>query len=496
MASPLPESDTKQTRGDKVDHVYKYIVIGGGIAGVTCAETLCSLEKDCVVLLLSASALLKAVTNFRKVTKRLEDFDIIERPMFEFHSECPNVTVVNTSVSRLIPADKIVYTSDGNSYKYEKLCICTGGTPKLIKESNPYVLGIRDTETVQIFQKRLEGAKKILVVGNGGIATEIVYEIESCDVVWAIKDDSITSTFIDSGAAQFFLPQLHEEKSQKALPIKRTKYTVDKVSLSDTLGSALGPDWHSGLDISGAGKASRSVSVVYKVEVQNLFTSDEFKTSEKCSICTDLQDWPVYVELTNGEIHGCDFVVSATGVVPNVKPFLEGNAFELSTDGGFNVNDHMQTSINDVYAAGDVCTTTWEPAPHWQQMRLWSQARQMGAYAAKCMVADSCDEEVVLDFCFELFAHVTKFFGYKVVLLGKYNAQGMKKEEYDLLLRVTKGKEYVKTVMKDGRMHGAILIGDTDLEETFENLILNQMDLSAFGEDLLDPNIDIEDYFD
>ena len=50
--------------------------------------------------------------------------------------------------------------------------------------------------------------------------------------------------------------------------------------------------------------------------------------------------------------------------------------------------------------------------------------------------------------------------------------------------------------MKEGRMQGALLIGDTDLEETFENLILNQLDLSAYGEDLLDPNIDIEDYFD
>ena len=34
------------------------------------------------------------------------------------------------------------------------------------------------------------------------------------------------------------------------------------------------------------------------------------------------------------------------------------------------------------------------------------------------------------------------------------------------------------------------------LQETFENLILNQMDLSRFGEDLLNPDIDIEDYFD
>jgi len=34
-------------------------------------------------------------------------------------------------------------------------------------------------------------------------------------------------------------------------------------------------------------------------------------------------DWPVYVELTNGHVYGCDFVVSATGVTPNTWPFAE-----------------------------------------------------------------------------------------------------------------------------------------------------------------------------
>ena len=38
----------------------------------------------------------------------------------------------------------------------------------------------------------------------------------------------------------------------------------------------------------------------------------------------------------------------------------------------------------------------------------------MGAYSAQCMVADSNGEESDLDICFELFTHITKFFGYKV----------------------------------------------------------------------------------
>ena len=64
-----------------------------------------------------------------------------------------------------------------------------------------------------------------------------------------------------------------------------------------------------------------------------------------------------------------------------------------------------------------------------------------------------------------------------------------------LLLRPA-GKEYVKVVVQDNRLVGAVLIGDTDLEETFENLILNRLDISHIEERLLDPDIDLEDYFD
>jgi hypothetical protein len=62
----------------------------------------------------------------------------------------------------------------------------------------------------------------------------------------------------------------------------------------------------------------------------------------------------------------------------------------------------------------------------------------MGAYAARCMTLEG-GQGHCLDFCFELFEHVTRFFGYKVVLLGKFNGQGMG-DDHNLLLRVTKGQ--------------------------------------------------------
>ncbi len=105
------------------------------------------------------------------------------------------------------------------------------------------------------------------------------------------------------------------------------------------------------------------------------------------------------------------------------------------------VNDRMETSIKDVYAAGDSCTANWKPAPQWFQMRLWSQARQMADYAARSMWSSfsSPRAKCELDFCFELFAHITSFFGYKVILLGNYDAKSLG-NDYELLIRCTEGK--------------------------------------------------------
>lgn len=57
------------------------------------------------------------------------------------------------------------------------MCICSGAIPKVIFPDNPHILWIRDTESVENFQKRLSNARRMVIVGNGGIATEMVYEI-------------------------------------------------------------------------------------------------------------------------------------------------------------------------------------------------------------------------------------------------------------------------------------------------------------------------------
>lgn len=43
-----------------------------------------------------------------------------------------------------------ILTEDGSQHVYKKLCLCAGAKPKLICEGNPYVLGIRDTDSAQV----------------------------------------------------------------------------------------------------------------------------------------------------------------------------------------------------------------------------------------------------------------------------------------------------------------------------------------------------------
>ena len=54
------------------------------------------------------------------------------------------------------------------------------------------------------------------------------------------------------------------------------------------------------------------------------------------------------------------------------------------------------------------------------------QARAQGLYAAKCMSGRADPLELGLPF--ELFSHVTRFCGQKVVLLGLYNGQCLNAE--------------------------------------------------------------------
>ena len=119
------------------------------------------------------------------------------------------------------------------------------------------------------------------------------------------------------------------------------------------------------------------------------------------------------------------------------------NNIYFAEDGGIPVKSNsMQTFFsNDVYAAGDCCTIVAEreekeeDSNHWFQMRLWDQAMYTGQKAGISMM--SFENKFYDSLNFELFTHVTEAFGYKVVLLGRYNGQGMSEEYINALQSIS-----------------------------------------------------------
>lgn len=65
---------------------------------------------------------------------------------------------------------------------YERLCICSGAQPKVIT-SHPNIISIRDLQSIADMTKRLSSARKIVVVGNGGIALELIHSVRNDSVV-------------------------------------------------------------------------------------------------------------------------------------------------------------------------------------------------------------------------------------------------------------------------------------------------------------------------
>ena len=83
---------------------FDFIVVGGGIAGVSCTEYLSNLNSDGTICLISSTDLVKAVCNIRKIARNVEEYDVKEKPLDSVASECGNVTVVKATVVGFEPA--------------------------------------------------------------------------------------------------------------------------------------------------------------------------------------------------------------------------------------------------------------------------------------------------------------------------------------------------------------------------------------------------------
>ena len=155
-----------------------FAIIGGGIAGVSCAEQLAYLAPEEHILLISATSMVKKVTNLNRIAQILNTFDVEERDKEALENDHSNLNVLQGHVIEIDSKKREIILKTGEKIYYQYVILCHGARPRLLSKEN-FVFGIRDTESVQKFQDNLKGARKIVIVGNGGIATEMVHELKN-----------------------------------------------------------------------------------------------------------------------------------------------------------------------------------------------------------------------------------------------------------------------------------------------------------------------------
>ncbi len=155
------------------------------------------------------------------------------------------------------------------------------------------------------------------------------------------------------------------------------------------------------------------------------------------------EDRVCQVELTNGRTLPCDVFIVAVGIQPNVDL---AQAAGLDVKRGIIVDETMRTSAPDIFAAGDVCEFAH------QVPGLWAVAVEQAKVAAINALGGSAIYDEVVP------VTMLKVAGVDVTSMGRFERRT--EEELEIAQEDVEGHGYRKLIIADGKLVGAILVGD------------------------------------
>jgi nitrite reductase (NADH) large subunit len=175
------------------------------------------------------------------------------------------------------------------------------------------------------------------------------------------------------------------------------------------------------------------------------------------------------VLLKDGRLAQGEFVLFSTGVRPNVTVAREAG---IATGRGVQVDDSMQTSAPDVYAAGDVVEHRGRVygivPPCLEQARV----------AAQNMVSPG-----TATYEGSIMSSSLKTCGIDVLSMGNVNPT---QEQHVKVIQAQGQQTYRKVVLENGIIVGVILYGTTNGARQLQQAMRSHADLAAFQDQLAD----------
>lgn len=375
-----------------MQHAFDYLIIGAGMAGEAAARALREADADASIGLLGddPNPPYDRPPLSKKLWKGGKEEDIW-RPVKKARAELQ----LSRRATKVDRAAHLVHDGQGDTWKYGKLLIATGGTPRKLPGGDDFVY-FRTFDDYKRLRKAVKPGAHIVVAGGGFIGSEVAaaMAMNECKVTQVFPEDAI-------GARPY----------PKDLAESVTAYYREK-----------GVDVRPGVTVKSGKKSGDGVAV----------------------------------ELSDGKSVQANAVVAGLGILPNTAIAEDAG---LKVDDGIIVNEHLQTSDPDIYAAGDVASFPAPAIGHRMRVEHEDAANSMGKCAGQCMAGKDAPYKELPYFYSDLFD-----LGYEAV--GILDSRLETVEQW-----VTPFRKGVVYYLDKGRVRGVLLWNTWDQVPAARKLI-------------------------
>lgn len=413
-----------------------YLIIGNSATGLAAAENIRELDRTGGIMILTGENYLNyskpMITYFLSGAVNL---DMIHFKDEKFYIDNRLDIRLNTIVSSVDTDKMFLVTDDGSKYKFRKLLIASGGRPII-----PKIKAVGGVSFDFIDGTNYEKVGGVFTLTNLDDAVRVKNYIEKND----IKNISILGGgLIGLKAAEAFL--------EKGID-------VNIIELADRILAATFDREAS--EIIEKRIKSRGSNIFRNNTIEEIYIENEKITGYK---------------LKDGRKMECRLLVIAVGVNPDYG-FIESGSLDIAR--GITVDDHMRTSVENIYAAGDVIEGPDMLLGINRNIAIWPLAVRQGATAGVNMAGGN------KKYSGGFFMNSVELLGIPSISMGITNI-GEEIEGIEVLRDSNADRNmYRKVVIKNNRIIGVILVGNIERAGIYAGLIKNEIDISGVRENI------------
>jgi NAD(P)H-nitrite reductase large subunit len=414
----------------------RHIIVGQGVAGVSAAEAIRSVDPSAEILMVSndPNGFYSRPGLAYYLTGELPEDQLFIYSKADWRRL--NVKQVKAEAIRLLPKEHRLALDSSAPLEYDRLLLATGTTAAPLNIPGAKLNGVMyldHFEHTRALMKRASHTQTAVVVGGGVLAIELV------EGLTALK---VQVHFLLRG--ERYWPNILDEV-EACLVENRLEHEGVRIHRNTEIAEILG----GGINVTG-------------------------------------------IRTTQGESIGCGMVAVAIGVRPRIEL---AQAAGLEVERGILINESMQTSHPDVFAAGDV-GQVYDPRTGKRSLdMLWNPAREQGKTAGLNMAGRTAAYQRAVA------VNVLRLGGVMTTIIG---AIGGGREDGSLsmmrgssetwqqlpnTISVAKGGgvNQLRLMLGERTLAGALLMGEQTLSLPLQELVSRQVDITPIRAELVHP---------